>query len=189
MHDYGEEGAYDTIPPNHLVYGGGVDQMWEDGQSQFLGRVRYAGYAQQFGIDFGGLGPNGTPDQQLLDVQGQGFDVLDQLSGDLTASYTFSPGSVWGWYRSGTTTNYSVAAFNEDDDDHMITYRIEGLTGPGYDGRTVWLLLWDDQTYPSTDRDFNDLGVELTAVIPAPGAALFRALGLGLVGWVKRRLA
>ncbi|MCP4248339.1 MAG: hypothetical protein GY778_14930 [bacterium] len=195
MSDFVGGDAYGTGADNNLVTGGGSDQIWTDGFSDFTGRVRFAGYSQRFGIDNGASavsGPNGSlgaEDTQLLDVTGSGYDGA--LGGTTAASFTFAPGDRWGWYRDGTTTNFSLASANPDPtpDDHMITFEITGLTGAGYDGRTVWLLLWDDQTAPSTDRDFNDLGVELRAVIPAPGAALLGVLGLGLVGWVKRRFA
>ncbi len=201
VHDYVNGG--DPISPgadNNLLLNGGNDQIWTDGVAAFQGRARFAGYSQMFGIDYGtngAAGPDGLTsgiwDQQLLNVVGSGYDGA--LSGTLSAGFNFTPGDRWGWYRDGTTTNFSAASFNPDarpnyvGSDHMITYEITGLAEPEYSGQTVWLLFWDDQTSPLTDRDFNDLVVEVSAsVVPVPGALFLGALGLGIVGYCRRWL-
>ena len=75
--------------------------------------------------------------------------------------------------------------------DHMVTYQItgEGLIDLGYAAdATVWLLFWDDQNFPGTDRDFNDLTIEIVAVamsVPLPASVVIA--GVGLFGMMLRR--
>jgi hypothetical protein len=76
----------------------------------------------------------------------------------------------------------SVSSDNPSDQDHLVTYRVEG---PG--GQLSWLLFWEDSARPGL-RDFNDLVVEIQA-IPAPAAVLLGGVGLALVGVGRRWLA
>ena len=107
---------------------------------------------------------------------GSGFDVTGSGMVD------FDPGTLWAWARiddsdGGDILNpyYSVDDLNADGLDHMVTYQITGL---GTDA-TVWLVLWEDEI--TFDHDYNDLVVEISAVVPAPAAWCLLAVAGGAV--------
>ncbi len=165
--------------------GSSSDQQWVDGIAVTSAEAKFAAFSQQFGYDEGG------GYVKLFDVTmtgPTGFDVAG------TGAHHFSLGVPWNWVRSGQGgTFYSQSWRNKDKLDHMVTYQITGL--PGLDpGETVWMLFFEDLrgsfSAGTSDRDFNDLGVEVrasVAVVPAPSAAALGALGLGLVGLFRRR--
>jgi hypothetical protein len=154
------------------------DKIWTDGIASLTVEARFAAYSQQFGYD------TGSGYTKVFDVIGSGFSVTG------SGTVTFTPGSTWNWVRSGTGgTWYSDPSKNDDRIDHMVTYQITGLG----DGLTTWLVFWEDikggyMVYGS-DRDFNDMVVEIKAapIIPSPGAILLGGIGVCLVGWMRRR--
>lgn len=170
----------------HLVFGAPglptTDQVWEDGIANVTAEAKFAAFAQEFGYD------TGSGYVKLFDVSVTGPTGFD-VSG--SGSVSFPHNLPWDWVRDGTGNRYySSNASNVDLLDHMVSYQI---TGASRANETVWLLLWEDlpgSFGPNADRDFNDLAVEIRAtVIPVPAAAMLGLLGLGLVGWARKRIA
>jgi len=136
--------------------GSADDDVWTDGIATASAEVRYAGNPQEFGYSF--APPAYT---KLFDVTGSGFAVTG------SAVVAFGPGSIWQWARcndsdGGPLVNglFSDEASNPDGGDHMVTYRITGA--PGIDPmKVVWLIWWEDVVGAGTDRDYNDLVVQL----------------------------
>ena len=69
-------------------------------------------------------------------------------------------------------------------DDHMVTYKIEGLSSPEYVDKNVWLVFWEDTSSGSWDQDYNDFVIEITTV-PEPASILL--LGIGALALLRKR--
>jgi len=171
----------------HLVFGapGGstTDQLWVDGIADAKAEAKFAAYSQQFGYDLlDGLGY-----QPLFNVTMTGPTGYD-VSG--SNSHQFSLGFPWNWARSGQGGTFnSQESRNTDGLDHMVTYQITSLTDPG---KAVWMLFWEDLpgsfTSGSSDRDFNDLAVEVRGtVVPLPGADILAMIGFAGLSVLRYR--
>jgi hypothetical protein len=162
------------------------DQIWHDGFTDAFAKVRYAKDNQAFGY---WEGTSGGTYQKLFDVSGTGYAVS---GGTLLADMR---GKSWRWGRSRYTNGQmsSLPTENVDDADHMVTYQVQGL--PNSRGQTVWLLFWEDRNLGDTpntgfsDRDINDLVVELRAsgVVPEPATIGLAGVALGAVALRRRR--
>jgi len=161
-----------------------VDQIWTDGTATVTAEVKYAGDSQSFGWNGGGTETDtyyelfthndiGTP---------AGTQIID-ITGDFLWGYR--PNGVEWW--SLVTENYNEGGY----EDHMVTYKIEGLGGP----EVVWVVFMEDRPfiwfdgsgydyYSLSDRDYNDFVVEISA-IPEP-ATMF-LLGFGGLAMLKKR--
>ena len=152
---------------------GNTDQLWVDGIAIASAEAKFAAYSQKFGYDVGGGYVN------LFDVTGSQYAV----SG--SASHQFSMGVPWNWARSGQGGNFYSQESRNNHEDHMVTYQITGLPDPG---RAVWMLFWEDLPSSCSDRDFNDLAVEVRAsAVPLPGADILAMIGFAGVSVLRYR--
>lgn len=177
----------------HLVFGTPglptTDQRWNDGIAVTSAEAKFAAYSQKFGYN------DGSGYTNLFDVGITGPSGYD-VSGN--ASHQFASGTPWEWMRNGQGGLYSSTdANNSDGIDHMVTYAVSGLPGVGQN-EAVWLVFWEDLNGPfasgKSDRDFNDLVVEIDASVsstinpvPVPGAFLLGCVGLGFAALVRKR--
>ena len=156
---------------------GNTDQQWVDGIASVRAEARFAAYSQQFGYS-DALHP---VYDNLFNVTGSQYAV----SG--SASHQFSMGVPWNWARSGQGGNFYSQESRNNHEDHMVTYQITGLTGLD-PGEAVWMLFWEDLPSSCSDRDFNDLAVEVRAsAVPLPGADILAMIGFAGLSVLRYR--
>ncbi len=172
----------DSLAPNNVInmlttqQGEASDRFWSDAEISAKAIWRRAIFTQQFGFDRG----NGF--ELLFDVNGDNENVTGSASVDLR-------GETWSWVRrdqDGTRPWSSDPGMNPDFLDHMVTYELTGLER---EGRTFLIFIEDlygvhTSAGGISDRDFDDLVIEVTA-IPEPASAML--LAFGAMALLRRR--
>jgi hypothetical protein len=147
---------------------GNIDQVWTDGAALVTAKAVWAGDSQSFGWNEGGLETT-TYEELLTDADLDDPGVAVNIHGDF----------LWGYKPDGQNW-WSLNSQNQNGEDHMVTYKVEGLAGP----EVVWLIFMEDRPLDSADKDYNDFVVEITAV-PEPATMLL--LGIGGILLRKRK--
>ncbi len=157
------------------------DQVWHDGQVSVSAQARFAGFHQRFGYI---LGNGGSPTQDAA-VSGSGYGAT--FGGPV--NWTIGGSDAFRWSRGGDGQLWtSRESDNGNGEDHMVTWQITDLSNPS--GPNRWVLAWEDLPLGGSDRDYNDLVVEVSTVaVPTPTAALagLGTLGLAGIGSMVRR--
>lgn len=154
----------------------GSDQRWNVNVSGARALGVFSAGKQSFGRMVGG------EYESLFDVSGIGYHV----EGSTTARLNAAPGEGIEFARAGTRRQAdgrvfsSMSSDNRQDTDHLVSYRVSGLDGPG----ETYVLFWEDKIGSGSDFDHNDLVVELRAgggdalLIPLPPGAWMGLTGL-----------
>jgi hypothetical protein len=185
IHDTPEQGNRAPIVPTNLVHdpyvvlsGFQTDQVWQADNVDADAKAKFAYFSQRFGFAEGTAAVNY---QNLMNVTGSGFNQT------ATASLDNMSNRIWRWGRDGDNGIFTSQISDNEDEDHMITYRIDNIPDGG-GNVTTYLLFWEDK-YESqnSDWDFNDMVVEIRAQsAPVPEPAAIGGL-MALSGLMLRR--
>jgi hypothetical protein len=95
---------------------------------------------------------------------------------------------------NGLPLFFSQNMLNPNGADQMVTYNLlNTIYGTLNPGNTGWILAWEDLNYGSSDKDFNDFVVSLSALpVPEPttiiaGALLILPFGASTLRFLGRR--
>jgi hypothetical protein len=169
---------------------GNDDQVWTANYQSASATAIFASFNQQFGYYLGSSpadSPDGNTYHNLFNGDGSGFGVTGG------ANLSSLSGLTLRWARAGE--NRVVSSLNSDNADgmdHMITYRIDGLSDEST-GVDTWLIFFEDMfSFEGSDFDYNDLVVEIKAtpvpIVQAPEPATMSLLLLGgMMALAKRR--
>jgi hypothetical protein len=144
--------------------GAATDESWSGKRisaravAAFSGKRRTAGY---FGANVGGQV------QRLFETSGRQFNV----SGAAESAAVVDGDLVLGQGRDRRARTFSSnSTTNSDGMDHLVTYEITGQPA------SVYLLCWEDKFARRSDRDYNDLVVEVQAAEAAARAPMSQPL-------------
>lgn len=163
------------------------DQIWFNPDTgTATAQAKFASYAHDFGYipDTNG---NGMFEEAVVPIFSLGGNINMILSSGPSGSLTGGPVNlIWALKPSGAQLWTSLPSQNSDTLDHLVTWRIIGGAAGNEAGNYV--IAWEDLPgLPAgSDRDFNDLVVEVT-VAPVPIPPAFLLLGSGLIGFAALR--
>ena len=146
-----------------------VDQIWTDGIAMVAAEGMWSpmGMIQSFGWNEGGTDTGNY--FEFFDAVGE--EALVPVEGDF----------LW-CYSPDTDAWWSLMSANDDNLDHIVTYKIEGAD---LYGETMWLMFMEASLDTQENWDFNDFVVEVSVVIPEPASMLL--FGIGALVLLRKR--